>query len=181
MKKIIFAAIFAAAFSVSAMTEDELVKAAGASQDEVRSGKLSELDHYKYVHKLVSEMPSSYKFKAENLRIFGGKIDILEAVAAGKITQEKGRRDMAQQDADYESEVAARENAARQRFEAARSQERMRNEAMAAEQEAQRRALAIQMLQNRPAPPQLRPYQMPMPTRCRSVAGYGGVVDTVCN
>jgi hypothetical protein len=182
MKKTLLSiALSMALGSAMAMTEAEMLEAATASLAQMQAGKKSELAHNKYIYGLVADMPASYRFKAENLRIFGARIDTLEAVEAGKITKEKGQRELALQDAEYQNEVLKRDTEAAQRAEAARAQQRARNEAISAQEEEQRRALAIQMLQNRPPPVQVTPYQMPMPRTCQTVPVYGGGFQTRCN
>jgi len=179
-KKLVCLAFIFAMGSTWAMTEDELVEAARASQAAFQAGKISELDHNKQVYKLVADMPATYKDRAENLRLFGARIDTLEAVEAGKITREKGQRDLIQQDANYQAETLRQEAEASRRTEAARAQERMRKEAIARQEEAQRRALAVQILQNRPAPVQITPYQMSVPKTCHSTPTLGGGFETIC-
>ena len=182
MKKIFFGFVLTLLMGAAiAMTEDELTAAAVASLALVKEGKQTELDHNKHIYKLVSEMPASYKFKAENLRIFGARIDTLEAVEAGKISKDKGQRDLAQQEADYESLTRNRDAEAQRQNNQAREQENARRNAQAAQEDSERRAIGLQMLQNRSPAPQIAPYQMPIPQRCRTAPTYGGGYETVCN
>ncbi len=174
LKLAIFTVILSASLAAHALTEAELVSNSEASMALLKKGQISELEHFKYVYGLVKDMPASYRWKADNLRIFGHRIDLLEDVAAGKITREKAEREFAQKDAEYDKRELDRTQAARQSAQA-------RREAAEAADDAQRRALALQMLQNRPAAVQIQPYQIPKPVQCRSTPVFGGGFQTVCN
>lgn len=175
-----------ALYAISAQaqtTEDELVQWTTQSAQAVAAGKVSELDHYRELHRRLAAMPSSYRYKAENLRIVGQRIDILEAAEAGTITDSKARRMIVEQQAEWEngSQRAAEAEADAQRQSAAA--DRARRENLAAQQEAQRRATALQILQNSMVAPQpaMQPYQIPIrpTTNCTSTR-VGNQVQTVC-
>lgn len=184
MLNIVLTVLLLVAGAAAAQTEDDLVRYTEQSMARVAAGTLSELDHYRDIHKRIAAMPASYQFKAENLRIVGERIDILEAAEAGKISQEKARRMIVQQQADYQGAEEQKKRAAADERRRVEANEQMQREQMAAQYEAQRRAMLFQMLQNnmanRPAP-----YQLPMPptrpaeTRCRTYR-VGNELQTTC-
>lgn len=57
--------------AVLAQTEDDLVRYATESKARVAAGEITELDHYREIYRRVAQMPPSYQFKAENLRMIG--------------------------------------------------------------------------------------------------------------
>lgn len=165
MKTIFLAlAMLFTAHAALSQTEDDLVRASQAIMEKVKAGQLSELDQYKQIYRLVADMPSSYRYKAENLRMLSARIDTWQAVEEGKITGEKANRNITQQNADYIEST-------QRQAEAARAQERNRQESRAAQADARDERLLLQMFQNNRA----------SQTQCRTVPIYGGGFSTVCN
>jgi hypothetical protein len=197
MKKVVVAVLLAAAGTVFAQTEDDLLRWVAENRPKAESGQMSQLQFHREMHRRLSEIPAStYPFKAFNMRWVGDKIDILEAQEAGKITKEQAQRRLAQVDAEVETADAARLKANQDQA-AAADQERERQirerserlqaetRAQVAADEQQRRALLLQMIQNnqarQPQPYQLQPYVLPTPMQSTCSSMWNGVaVQTVC-
>jgi hypothetical protein len=110
-------------------------------------------------------------------------VDVYEEVEAGRITADKAERLIAEQQAAWEAEGQAKERAAEEARRRAQQAAYERQQAAQAQDEAQRRAMALQLLQSgafRPQQPyQLQPYQMPKATRCTS-EWIGNQMQTIC-
>lgn len=147
---------------------------------------MSQLDFHREMHRRIAIIPAStYPHKVKNLRWIGRKVDILEAEAAGQLTREQAARKLAEEDAEMEAaEEEARKARIRSDFDRAEAV-RAQQEQAAAQAEAQRRAIGLQLLQNqmnqRPAYQPVTPYQIPVPrqTNCTS-QWIGNTWHTVC-
>jgi hypothetical protein len=117
------------------------------------------------------------------MRVIGYRVDVYEEVEAGRITADKAERLIAEQQAAWEAEGQAKERAAEEARRRAQQAAYERQQAAQAQDEAQRRAMALQLLQSgafRPQQPyQLQPYQMPKATRCTS-EWIGNQMQTIC-
>lgn len=184
----LFVAMFAASVSAAsfAQTEAEILGFAENGRKAVASGQMTPLQFYRELHRRIAITPiADYPFKAENLRVIGYRVDVYEAVEAGTLTADQAERRIVEQQAQWEAEglekARAEENA---KLRAQQAQiERQRQ--LAAQDEASRRAMALQLLQSgalRAAPPKLTPYQIQQTpqTRCSS-QWIGGQLQTVCN
>jgi hypothetical protein len=183
LRRQLVATALAIATTAFAQSEPEILKYAEEGLAQVHAGQLSPLVYYKEVFRRIQLTPSAeYPFKAENLRVIGQRIDIYEAVEAGRITREKADRLIAEQQAGWEQSGQDKQRAAQQQREAQAMEIEMQRQMQAAQADAQRRALALQLLQmNRPAPFQIQPYQMQVPkqTNCTS-QWLGGQLVTRC-
>lgn len=179
------AAVSAALFAVAAtaQTEPEILSFAADGQRAMKSGQMTPLQYYKELHRRIAITPTAaYPFKAENLRVIGYRVDVYEAVEAGKITTDKAERLIAEQQAAWEASNQAKDAAAEEARRREQQAAHERQQAAQAQVEAQRRALALQLLQGgalRTLPYQL---QAPVPrreTRCTS-EWIGNQMQTVC-
>jgi hypothetical protein len=169
-----------------AQTEADILSFAEQGQKAMVAGQITPLQYYKELHRRISITPTAdYPFKAENLRVIGFRVDVYEEVEAGRMTADRAERRIAEQQAAWEAENQAKMRGA----EEARRREQQatyeRQQAARAQDEAQRRALALQLLQSgafRPQPYQLQPYQAPIlqpATRCTS-EWIGNQMQTIC-
>lgn len=181
MKKIVLAVLLFVASVAFAQTEDDLIRWVEQNKPLADAGQISLLEFNREMYRRIAIIPGdTYQYKAQNLRWIGGRIDILEALEAGTITREQAARRLTQLDADFH-EADRAEHKARLEADIQRAEmQRIRQEQAAeqrrqaeAHQEAQRRALILQMLQNNQArqPYQHTPYQMQVPqqTNCTSM------------
>jgi len=189
-RTLVTVALVMAAASSQAQTEEDLLRWVEQNKPLADSGQVSQLEFHREMHRRISIIPAdSYPHKLPNLRWIGRRIDVLEELEAGKITEAQARRRFAEVDAELEaSDVArrqAREQADAERAAAIRQQQQQ----AAAQDEAARRALAAQILLGnmqrqapvyQPAP--ITPYQIrPSPqVQCRSYR-MGDQVHTACN
>lgn len=171
--------------SATAQTEDDLLKYVESHKPMVDAGTLSNLDYHKEIHRRISIIPgAAYKWKLANLKMIGERIDILEAVEAGKISPDKAKRMFAEQEAQTESDDQRRGQAEVDSRNRAFAERQHREQQMAAQEEQQRRAIALQLLQNmqnRPTftPTPFTPIPVPRRTVCNTT-NIGGQLQTVC-
>lgn len=186
LRRVVLAALIGvASLSVHATTQVGDISAyIESSKAQIASGRLTELDFYRNLHALIADTSaSSYPNKLQSLRYISERIDILEAVKAGRITDDKARRLFAEQEAAKEDHdlKAAREDLVRRQMQMeAQSQAEAQQQA---QDHAQRRALAVQLIQSGAfRPPVLQPYIMPTrpSVNCTSYKN-GNQVQTTCN
>lgn len=184
MRRVLSAFLLSIAMPTFAQTENDLIRWVEQNKPLAESGSISLLEFYREMHRRIAIIPGeTYPHKVTNLRWIGRKVDILEAVEAGTLTREQAVRRLAEADADLEAADAdarrARDRANVERAEA----QRQRQEQAAAQIEAQRRALILQMLQNQQPyrPYQHTPYQMPTPRQTNCTSMWNGAAwQTVC-
>jgi hypothetical protein len=164
-----------------AQTEADIMKYAEEGLPLVQRGELAPVPYYKEVFRRIQLTPASeYRFKAENLRMIGQRIDIYEAVERGEITKEKAERLIAERAANLEQSDLAAKKSAEQRREAFEQQQRLEAARAEANDLAQRRAMALQIMQmNQPRPIQIQPYIPPKQTNCTSY-WTGAQLNTSC-
>lgn len=176
MRRIIATLLLFIAAAAFAQTEDDLVRWVQQNKPLADSGAISQLEFHREMHRRIAAIPAdNYPFKLQNLRWIGKRIDIYEALEAGKITREQAERQLAEANAEVESADAAKSN--QRAAELRARQERA---------DAERRALALEILRGRMATPQptyqpqpLQLYQAPHQTTCTG-QWVGGTWQTVC-
>lgn len=184
MKKLVLAACVCFCGVAFAQSEEAILSWATEGRGLVAEGKLSDLAYYKELHHRISLTSTIlYPWKAENLRMVGQRVNIFEDVESGKISLERARRMVAEQQAEWDASNQAREKAdSAAKWEAMQARRHAEQQAEA-QQEAQRRALIIQQLQNRPAyqPYQHTPYQMPIQRQSNCTTMWNGAAwQTTC-
>lgn len=179
MKRLIVAALLVAS-TAFAQTEQDLLGWVAENRPKADAGQISQLEFYREMHRRIMAIPAEmYPLKLENLRWIGKRIDVLEDWEAGRITEEQARRRLMEADAEVQQA-----DADRQRANAQLRQQAARQAAM--QDEAARRAIALQMLQNsaaRPIQPNLiDPNLFPglRPQTTCTTQRIGNQLQTVC-
>lgn len=185
MRILVVATLAIASCCALAQSEPEILSWAEEGRKQVDSGSITELQYHRELYRRIVATPSSvYQWKAENLRIIGYRVEVYEDIESGKLTKERGERRIAEQQAQWEAEGQERERAqadARQRaYQAAQDRQQHAQQ----QDEAQRRAIALQLLQSgamRVQPQMQQPYMLPIPktTNCTS-HWIGNQMQTVC-
>jgi len=180
MKRMAFSLLVAFALGAAAQTEDDLLQWVTENRPRADAGEISQLDFHREMHRRIAIIPAAtYPHKVGNLRWIGRKVDILEAIEAGTITPEQGQRRLAEADAEMEEAESRERTAEAGQAEARRAQQ----EQAAAQNEAQRRALILQMIQGNQArqPYQLTPHQIPVPRQSTCTSAWDGAAwRTTC-
>lgn len=176
-----------------AQTEDDMLRYVESHRPQMEAGTLAPLDFYKELHRRIAIIPAvSYRFKAENLKMIGERIDWYEDVKAGKITAEKAERLIVEQQAVFDTQDAEREANAVKREVQRQQQLRREYAAQEAEEqrqranlESQRRAAITNQIErnqanaNQQYQQQLQQIQNNRPTVCNTTR-YGNQSQTTC-
>lgn len=154
-------------------------------------GEISQLVFFRGLHaEIAATTPETYPAKLSSLRYVGKRIDVLEDMESGKISKERGERQLAEIDAEHETMAASqaadrqeRENRARAAEAAQRANAEARRQQALAEEDERRRGIALQLLMQQQGRQSYQgtPYQMPIPraTNCTTV-NMGGTLQTRC-